>query len=106
VAGFIHALLGRGHLPLDPERDLEPSPTAASYARALYAALWAFDGFNQANYVAGEMQNPERDLPRAVHASMGLVAVRFGFPLDPYTSGLMYPDLVHPCKRGVFLRPR
>lgn len=85
MVGFVHALLGRGHLHLDPECDLEPSPTAASYARALYAALWAFDGLNQANYVAGEMQNPARDLPRAVHASMGLVAVRLWLPFQVLT---------------------
>jgi amino acid transporter len=77
--GFIHSLYARGNLRLYPEseRTIEPSsPTAASYARALYAGLWAFDGFNQLNYVAAEMQYPERDVPRAIHVSMGLVAVR------------------------------
>ncbi|KAH9980791.1 amino acid permease-domain-containing protein [Russula compacta] len=55
----------------------DPLPTAASYARALYAGLWAFSGFNQANFVAGEMQHPERDIPRAINISMGLIAVLF-----------------------------
>jgi amino acid transporter len=77
VIGFIHSLHGRGHLRFYSEPTIEPSsPTAASYARALYAGLWAFDGFNQLNYVAAEMQYPERDVPRAIHVSMGLVAVR------------------------------
>jgi amino acid transporter len=38
------------------------------YARALYAGLWAFSGWGNANMVAGEMESPARDLPRAIHA--------------------------------------
>ena len=78
--GLIHRLLGRGATSPYPNPAAESPPTAASYAQALYAGLWAFDGFNQANYVAGEMQHPARDLPRAIHSSMGLVAVRFAHP--------------------------
>jgi hypothetical protein len=36
----------------------------------------AFDGWDQVNYVAGEMKNIERDLPRVVHLSMFSVMVR------------------------------
>lgn len=90
MLGFIHALLARGHVHRDSKSTLvgDPSPTAASYARALYAGLWAFSGFNQANFVAGEMRYPERDIPRAINISMGLIAVRhfqpFFNPHDPW----------------------
>lgn len=77
VLGLIHRFLGRGTTSPYPNVAAESPPTAASYAHALYAGLWAFDGFNQANYVAGEMRHPARDIPRAIHLSMGLVAVRF-----------------------------
>lgn len=88
VLGLIHRSLGRGPTSPYPNLAVESPPTAASYAHALYAGLWAFDGFNQANYVAGEMQHPERDLPRAIHLSMGLVAVLFFFANVAYFSVL------------------
>lgn len=53
------------------------SPRPSSYAIALYSGLWAFDGWDQCNFVAGEMYNPNRDLPRAVHGSMLLVLILF-----------------------------
>ncbi|KAH9924030.1 L-methionine transporter [Fomitopsis serialis] len=46
-------------------------------ARALYSGLWAFDGWNQANYVGGEMKDAQRNIPRAIHCSMGAVIILF-----------------------------
>ncbi|KAI0726492.1 L-methionine transporter [Fomitopsis betulina] len=46
-------------------------------ARALYSGLWAFDGWNQANYVGGEMRDAQRNIPRAIHCSMGAVIILF-----------------------------
>jgi amino acid transporter len=31
----------------------------------------------KANYVAGDMKNPQRDLPRAIHTAMAIVIVGF-----------------------------
>lgn len=41
----------------------------------LAPGLWAFDGWDQTNYVAGEMKNPEKNIPRAIHTSMAIVIV-------------------------------
>ncbi|KAK4686405.1 hypothetical protein P7C73_g3718, partial [Tremellales sp. Uapishka_1] len=49
------------------------SMNPGSYAIALYSGLWAFDGWDQCSFVAGEMKNTTRDLPRALHVSMVLV---------------------------------
>ncbi|KAL7424116.1 hypothetical protein Q5752_001701 [Cryptotrichosporon argae] len=51
----------------------EPS----AYAIALYSGLWAFDGWDQCSFVGGEMRDPARDLPRALHGSMLLVLALF-----------------------------
>lgn len=48
-----------------------------AYALALYSGLWAFDGWDQASYVAGEMKNVSRDLPRVIHISLGIVVLLF-----------------------------
>ncbi|KAH6571834.1 hypothetical protein BASA60_006958 [Batrachochytrium salamandrivorans] len=42
------------------------STNPGNYALALYSALWAYDGWNNLNMVAGELKNPTRNLPRAI----------------------------------------
>ncbi|OCF36591.1 L-methionine transporter [Kwoniella heveanensis BCC8398] len=49
----------------------------SAYAIALYSGLWAFDGWDSCCFVAGEMRNTSRDLPRAVHGSMSIVLTLF-----------------------------
>jgi Amino acid permease len=105
VLGFIHTSLGHDATRGYSESALDPAPTVASYAHALYAGLWSFDGFNQANYVAGEMRHPTRDIPRAIHLSMGLVAV----PRSPFRRGCLSScssGFLLPRKRVIFIRPR
>jgi amino acid transporter len=42
-------------------------PIAASaYGLALVSVLWAYDGWGDLSYVAGEVANPEKNLPRAL----------------------------------------
>ena len=35
----------------------------------------AYEGWDQVNYVAGELKNVERTLPRVIHLSMAIVMV-------------------------------
>ncbi|KAJ4148131.1 hypothetical protein LMH87_002616 [Akanthomyces muscarius] len=49
------------------------STDMSAWALALYAGLWAFDGWDNTNYVVGEFRNPSRDLPRVIHTAMPLV---------------------------------
>ncbi|GMK58980.1 hypothetical protein CspeluHIS016_0604220 [Cutaneotrichosporon spelunceum] len=53
------------------------STNPGDYAIALYSGLWAFDGWDQCSFVGGEMTNPNRDLPRALHSSMTIVLILF-----------------------------
>ncbi|KAK4127502.1 hypothetical protein N657DRAFT_669335 [Parathielavia appendiculata] len=50
---------------------------ASAWAVALYAGLWAFDGWDNTNYVVGEFRNPSRDLPRVIHTAMPLVILSY-----------------------------
>ncbi|KAF2001821.1 amino acid transporter [Amniculicola lignicola CBS 123094] len=43
------------------------------YCAALYAGLWAYDGWDNANFVASEIQDPGRSLPKAIKAAMAVV---------------------------------
>lgn len=49
------------------------SDNISDWAVALYAGLWAFDGWDNVNYVTGEFKNPSRDLPRVIHTAMPAV---------------------------------
>jgi amino acid transporter len=52
-----------GHFtPLMPA---QPVATSA-YGLALVSVLWAYDGWGDLSYVAGEVTNPEKNLPRAL----------------------------------------
>ncbi|KAF1363986.1 amino acid transporter [Lizonia empirigonia] len=49
------------------------SHNISDWAVALYAGLWAFDGWDNVNYVTAEFKNPARDLPHVIHTSLPLV---------------------------------
>ncbi len=49
----------------------------AGFMAALVAALWAYDGWNDLNMVAGEVKRPERSIPIALIAGVATVAVLY-----------------------------
>jgi amino acid permease len=76
VLGLVQFGRGRSSTSLTKPLFQESSNSPSAYALALYSGLWAFDGWDQANYVGGEMKNPEKNIPRAIHYSMIIVTVR------------------------------
>ena len=49
----------------------------AGFMAALVAALWAYDGWNDLNMVAGEVKRPERNIPLALIAGVATVGVLY-----------------------------
>ena len=47
------------------------------FAAAMLAALWGFDGWNNMTLVAGEVQNPGRNIPRGLFLGVGGVLVLY-----------------------------
>jgi basic amino acid/polyamine antiporter, APA family len=45
----------------------------SGFAAAMLGALWAYDGWNNISYMAGEVKRPERNLPLALISSMFIV---------------------------------
>ena len=49
----------------------------SGFAAAMLGALWAYDGWNNVSYMAGEVKQPERNLPLALIVSMIVVMVLY-----------------------------
>lgn len=47
----------------------------SAFLAALAAALWAYDGWEDLNLVGSEVQNPQRNFPRALVGGVALVAI-------------------------------
>ncbi|KAH7926312.1 amino acid transporter [Leucogyrophana mollusca] len=77
IIGMVQLARGRTSTSLTEPLFRDSSQSPSAYSLALYSGLWAFDGWDQANYVGGEMHNPERNIPRAIHMSMAIVTALF-----------------------------
>src|SRR6202521_3138885 len=51
--------------------------SVTGFVAALVAALWAYDGWNDLNMVAGEVKQPERNIPIALIAGVATVGVLY-----------------------------
>lgn len=50
---------------------------AAAFGLAMIKALWVYDGWIDVSFVAGEVENPQRNLPRATLMGMGFVILMY-----------------------------
>jgi APA family basic amino acid/polyamine antiporter len=57
--------------------ELDRPETLAAFGTSLIFVMFCFAGWNAAAYVAGEMENPQRDLPRALLLGTGVVLVLY-----------------------------
>jgi APA family basic amino acid/polyamine antiporter len=82
----------------------------AGIAAALQGAFWAYDGWNKLTYIAGEIKDPQRSLPRGLFIGMLLVTViylliniaySFVLPVDQMAkSKLVAADVAERCFAG------
>jgi APA family basic amino acid/polyamine antiporter len=64
---------GGGHFT--PVMPTEPVRIGA-YGLALVSLLWAYDGWMDLSYVAGEVENPQRNMPRAlIYGTLAIITV-------------------------------
>lgn len=52
-----------------------PTPSIGAIATAFYTGLWAYDGWNNLNYVTEEIKNPSKNLPRSIAIGIPLVTL-------------------------------
>ncbi|ESO87846.1 hypothetical protein LOTGIDRAFT_234854 [Lottia gigantea] len=75
IGGFV--MMGQGNTQnLDPKTTFQGTTSSASaIALAFYDGLWAYDGWNNLNYVTEELKNPYKDLPRSIIIALPLVTI-------------------------------
>ncbi|HEX4037740.1 MAG TPA: amino acid permease [Acidobacteriaceae bacterium] len=76
IAGFCFASAG-GHWSNFTTKFVGAHGGFSGFMIALIAALWAYDGWNDLTMVAGEVRRPERSLPNALLAGLGIVGVLY-----------------------------
>ncbi len=77
VVPLLAVFLARAHpvwTPVVPQGVAHP---AAAFGVSMIAVLWAFDGWQYVCFAAGEIKNPQRNVPRALTLGVLLVIVVF-----------------------------
>ncbi|KAI4134089.1 MAG: hypothetical protein L6R39_007863, partial [Caloplaca ligustica] len=92
ITGLIVAVTNTTLTSFSPNQDWKTeswfagtSTNPSNWAVALYAGLWAFDGWDNTNFVLGEFRHPARDLPRVIHTAMPLVILSYLLATLSYT---------------------
>ena len=75
VAFFSAAPAARAPDPFWPDTSLGMGAILTAFLAALAAALWAYDGWEDLNLVGSEVENPQKNFPRALVGGVGFVAV-------------------------------
>jgi len=71
------ALVGFGLLVGLPPSEPSPAAAPATIGAALVPVLFTYGGWQQTNFIAEEMVNPERDLPRALLLGVAIVVATY-----------------------------
>jgi len=70
-------------------------PSLGAIGLSLYQGLWAYDGWNQLNYISEEVVNPGKNLPRAIIIAMTSVTILYLFTNYAYLSVLGVDGLLN-----------
>jgi len=74
IGGIVVAAFAWGEGSSSHFREAIPAPGGvAGFFAALVAALWAYEGWADVSYVASEVKNPQRSLPRALAAGVLII---------------------------------
>ena len=72
----------------------------AGFFAALVAALWAYDGWNNLNMVAGKIRNPQRNIPLALVWGVATVGALYVL-VNAAVQYVLPPDVVAASQRPV-----
>src|SRR5205823_1017431 len=93
----------------------------AGFGAAMLGAMWAYNGWNEVTYVAGEVKDPSRNLPLAIIGGIGVIAALYilanvayffvltptevaSVPAPPWVATEVIARLLCPCAAVVMAR--
>lgn len=71
-----------------------PSPGFGAIATAFYTGLWAYDGWNNLNYVTEEIKNPSKNLPRSIVIGIPLVTLCYALINISYLAAMSPTEMI------------
>ncbi|KAL5276026.1 SLC7A9 family protein [Megaselia abdita] len=71
-----------------------PAPSVGAVATAFYTGLWAYDGWNNLNYVTEEIQNPSKNLPRSIIIGIPLVTLCYALINISYLAAMSPIEMI------------
>ncbi|XP_055909911.1 b(0,+)-type amino acid transporter 1 isoform X1 [Eupeodes corollae] len=71
-----------------------PPPTFGAIATAFYTGLWAYDGWNNLNYVTEEIKNPSKNLPRSIIIGIPLVTLAYALINISYLAAMSPTEMI------------
>lgn len=93
VAGIV--MMAQGHTEnLTNTFDGTSSISFGAVGLAFYNGLWAYDGWNQLNFITEELKNPYRNLPLAIIIGIPLVSVCYVLVNVAYFSAMTPTELL------------
>lgn len=72
----------------------KPTPSFGVIATAFYTGLWAYDGWNNLNYVTEEIKNPSKNLPRSIIIAIPLVTLCYALINISYLAAMSPDEMV------------
>ncbi|MCH8332803.1 amino acid permease [Candidatus Sumerlaeota bacterium] len=100
------AAIGKGSLAnlthvSDTFVQMTPGDRIGKFASALIYVMFGYSGWNAAAYIAGEMKDPQRDLPRALLFGTGIVVVLYLALNAVYFYGAPVEELAYKAEVGL-----
>ncbi|KAK3608058.1 hypothetical protein CHS0354_031046 [Potamilus streckersoni] len=92
IGGFV--MIGKGERGSLEEGFEDTTASSALIALAFYDGLWAYDGWNNLNYITEELKNPSKNLPRAIIIGIPLVTICYVLTNISYLSIMTKEELL------------
>ncbi|XP_022339568.1 b(0,+)-type amino acid transporter 1-like isoform X2 [Crassostrea virginica] len=92
IGGFVY--MGKGEIEEISTGFEDTIQSPSLIALAFYDGLWAYDGWNNLNYITEEIQNPRRNLPLAIMIGIPLVTVCYLFTNLSYLTVMTRAELL------------
>ncbi|MBI2267150.1 MAG: amino acid permease [Armatimonadetes bacterium] len=79
ILGFVTLAFGKGVVAASPSHSPEASGMGllGAFGLAMIAALWAYDGWGNLTFTAGEIRDPGRNIPRSLFLGVGVVTLLY-----------------------------